>query len=59
MATDGVTLLQVPPAEPLLVNVVVDPIHNVEAPLTVPAFRTGFTVMLAEAVNVPQGVVEV
>lgn len=59
VATDGVTLVQVPPAEPLLVYGVVDPIHNVEAPLTVPAFKTGFTVMLADAVNVPQGVWEV
>ncbi len=59
VATEGAALLQLPPPEPLLVYVVVDPIHRADAPLTVPALRTGVTVMLAEAVAVPQGVVEV
>ena len=59
VATEGVTLLQVPPAVPSLVYGVVDPIHNVEAPLTVPASTTGFTVTVADADSVPQDVVEV
>ena len=59
VATEGVTLLQLPPPEPLLVYAVVDPMHNVKDPLTVPALRIGFTVMLADAVAMPQGVVEV
>ena len=37
-------LLQLPPALPLLDNVVVEPMHTDDEPLTVPAFNTGFTV---------------
>lgn len=59
VAIAGAALLQLPRGEPLLVSVMADPIHTVEAPLTVPALRTGLTVMLADAVAVPQGVVDV
>ena len=54
VATDGVTLLQLPPVVPLLVYVVVDPAHTAAAPLTVPAFGIAFTVINFVALAVPQ-----
>ena len=59
VATDGVRLLQLPPLMPLLVNVVVEPTHTVEAPLTVPALAAGFTVITLFELNVPQLLVTV
>ena len=52
-------LLQLPPSVPLLVNVVVEPAHTVEVPLTVPAFGRAFTLIFADSVAVPQPVVTV
>ena len=54
VATAVLLLLQDPPLVPLLVNVVVDPIQTVAAPLTVPAFAAAFTVIPFEAVVDPQ-----
>ena len=51
-------LLQVPPV-PLVVNGVDKPAHTVAAPLTVPAFATALTVMIAEAEEVAQADVAV
>ena len=53
-ATDGVRLLQLPPLVPLLVNVAVEPTQTVEAPLTVPALASGFTVINFVELNEPQ-----
>lgn len=39
-------LLQVPPPVPLLVNVLVEPIHKGLVPLTVPALTVGVTVIV-------------
>ena len=50
VATAVLLLLQLPPLVPLLVNVVVDPTQTVAAPLTVPAFGSGFTVSALVAV---------
>ena len=58
VATAVVPLDQVPP-EALLLSIVVDPAHTVEAPLMVPAFASGLTVMVAEALALPQTVVTV
>lgn len=56
-ATAGLLLLQVPPPRPpLLVKVVVDPSQRVKAPLTEPAFGSGSTVIVFEALAVPQPV---
>jgi len=46
-------LLQVPPPVPVMVNVVDKPEHIDDAPLTVPAFATAFTVTSWVAVEVP------
>lgn len=46
VATPGALLLQVPPASPLLVYVVVVPTQRGEVPLTVPALAVGTTVMV-------------
>ena len=53
-AAAGLLLLQLPPLVPLLVNVAFKPVHADGAPLTVPAFATGFTVISCVAVEVPQ-----
>lgn len=47
-AIDGLLLLHVPPVLPLLPNDVESPAQRVEAPVTTPAFGTGFTVIAAE-----------
>ena len=52
-------LLQVPPLLPFVVRLRVDPVHTAAPPLIVPAFKTGFTVMDADWVAVPQVVVAV
>ena len=52
-------LLQLPPVLPLLDRVVKEPIHTDDAPLTVPAFSTGLTVIGYVAAEVPQEVVTV
>ncbi len=57
IATDVVLLLQLPP-EILLLKFIVDPTHTADAPLIVPAFGTGLTVIVAEAVADPQVGVE-
>lgn len=59
VAAEVLLLLQVPPPSPVLVNPVLEPTHNVEAPLTVPALGSAFTVILADAVAVPQVLVTV
>ena len=58
-AAAGLLLLQAPPLRPVLVNVVLEPTHNVTAPLTVPALASGFTVIICVAVEVPQPFVNV
>ena len=40
VATPGVPLLHVPPAEPLLIKLMVLLTHTVDGPLIVPAFAT-------------------
>lgn len=52
-------LLQLPPPSPTLVNIVVKPTHKEEAPLTVPASGNAFTLIVADAVAVPQVLVTV
>ena len=47
-------LVHVPPTVPLLVNDVDKPAQTAAAPLTVPAFGTGLTVMLVEVEEVAQ-----
>jgi hypothetical protein len=56
VATEVVPLDQAPP-ETVLLNIMFDPIHTVEAPLIVPALGTGFTAITADAVCDPQTVV--
>ncbi len=58
-AAAGLLLVQEPPLLPLELKLILDPIHTDEPPLIVPALRTGFTVMGAEAVTVPHTVVAV
>lgn len=58
VATAVVPLLQVPPAI-LLLSIMVEPTQTEEAPLMVPAFGTGLTVMFADAVADPQTLVTV
>lgn len=58
VATALALLLQVPP-DTLLLRLIVDPIHTEVAPLIVPAFGTGFTVTVADAVADPQMLVTV
>ena len=58
VATAVVPLLQVPPAI-LLLSIMVVPTHTEEAPLMVPAFGIGLTVMFADAVADPQTLVTV
>ena len=52
VAAAGLLLLQLPLAEPLLVNGVDKPAHTVDAPLTVPALAIALTVMVVEAEDV-------
>ena len=59
VATDVLLLDHVPPLFPLAVKLKDEPTHTNDPPLMVPAFNTGFTVIDAEAVAVPQGVVTV
>jgi hypothetical protein len=47
-------LLQLPPPVPLLVNIAVEPTHNVAAPVTVPACGRSPTVTTADAIASPQ-----
>jgi hypothetical protein len=47
-------LLQLPPAVPLLVNVVTDPAHKAGNPLTKPAFGNALMVILDEDDELPQ-----
>lgn len=53
-ATAGLLLLHAPPARPLLEKVATEPAQTEEAPVTVPAFGRGFTVINCEALLVPQ-----
>jgi hypothetical protein len=59
VATAVLLLLQVPTLVLLLVNVVVASAQTVDAPLTIPAFGSGFTVMSFDDTDVPQTVVTV
>lgn len=54
VATPGVPLLQVPPVFPLLLKLMVAPVHTVFGPLIVPAFGIGFTVTSNDANEFPQ-----
>src|SRR5450432_2128210 len=54
VATAVLLLLQVPTLVLLLENVVVARTQTVEAPLTIPAFGSGFTVMSFDTEDVPQ-----
>ena len=58
VAIAGAVLLHVPPAI-LLLRLMEEPAHTAEGPLMVPALASGFTVIFADAVAVPQGVVTV
>src|ERR1019366_2139790 len=53
-ATALLLLLQLPPLRPLLLNVAIELIQTVEAPLTIPAFGSGFTVIILVALGEPQ-----
>jgi hypothetical protein len=53
VATAGLLLLQVPPL-PVLVNGVVKPEQTLAAPLAIPAFGAGVTMMIADAMAFPQ-----
>ena len=59
VATRVLLLFQVPTLVLLLENVAVARTQTVEAPLTVPAFGSGFTVTSFDAVDVPQLLVTV
>jgi hypothetical protein len=54
VATRLLLLLQLPPANPLLVNVVGEPAHIAGAPVTVPAFGRALMVILADDAELPQ-----
>lgn len=54
MAAAVLLLLQLPPPVPLLVNMAVDPTHNVVAPVTVPACGRSPTVTTVDAMAKPQ-----
>lgn len=54
VAIKVLSLLQLPPTSPVLVNDVAAPAHTVAEPLTVPAFGSGLMVILAEATALPQ-----
>ncbi len=54
VATDPALLPQVPPAEPLEVNVAVVPAHKVATPEMVPATGIGLIVIMALAAEEPQ-----
>ena len=58
-ATPVLLLLQLPPEGPVLLNVAVALIQTVAAPLTVPAFGSGFTAINCVALLVPQLLVTV
>jgi len=51
VATPGVALLQLPPAVPFELNVVVAPIHAVAVPLRVPAVTVGLIVTVRVALT--------
>lgn len=53
VATRLLLLLQLPPAVPLLVKVVTEPLHNVEAPLTEPALGRALMVILEDDAELP------
>lgn len=59
VAIPGALLVHVPPLFPPETKLMDDPIHTDEAPLIVPAFRTGFTVIGAEALAIPHAVIKV
>ena len=52
VATNVLLLVQAPPLFPLELKFRADPIQTDEPPLTVPAFKTGFTVTGADALVV-------
>ncbi len=54
IATPGVVLDQVPPTSPLALRLIVALTHTDDAPLTVPAFGSEFTVTTIPAVDEPQ-----
>ena len=53
VATRLLLLLQLPPAVPLLVNVVTEPAQSGDEPLTTPAFGRALMVILADEEEVP------
>ena len=53
VATRLLLLLQLPPAVPLLVNVVTEPAQSVAEPLTVPALGRALMVILADEAELP------
>src|SRR5665213_1461617 len=53
VATRLLLLLQVPPLAPLLVNVVIEPAHNVDEPFMEPAFGMALMVILADEAELP------
>lgn len=54
VATDVLSLFQVPLIVPLLVNVVTEPAHTTVDPLKVPGFGEGLIVILADELELPQ-----
>ena len=53
VATASLSLLHEPPAVPLLVSGVDEPIHTEEEPLIKPALTFGFTVSILNALTPP------
>ena len=54
VATDVLSLFQVPLIVPSLVNVVTEPAHTAADPLKVPGFGEGLMVILADDTELPQ-----
>lgn len=53
VATRLLLVLQLPPAVPVLVNVVTEPAQSGDEPLTVPAFGRALMVILADEEELP------
>jgi hypothetical protein len=51
---DGLLLVHMPPGVPLVIRLIVEPIHTEDGPLMVPALAAGLTSMLKIVAAVPQ-----
>ena len=54
MAAAGLLVVQDPPEVPLLIKVIVEPVHTEEGPLIVPALARGLTFTVYVANDEPQ-----